>query len=91
MKITFTKQFRKETKLLPLVIQQRIITIIDTVEKVENLSQVNDCKKLIGIKDTYRIRTGDYRLIIVLIVNADNTVEFNRVQHRSKVYKKHFL
>ncbi|MBU2569379.1 MAG: type II toxin-antitoxin system RelE/ParE family toxin [Gammaproteobacteria bacterium] len=44
------------------------------------------CKKLVGSDHTYRIRTGDYR-IIYTVLNAVLTVEVIKIGHRKNVYR----
>lgn len=47
----------------------------------ENHSNV---KKLIGLENTFRIRSGNYRIIISLLENGD--FEVIKIGHRKNVY-----
>jgi mRNA interferase RelE/StbE len=44
------------------------------------------CRKLVGGKNDWRIRVGDYR-VIYEIAGAIRVVRVNRVRHRSEVYR----
>jgi mRNA interferase RelE/StbE len=43
-------------------------------------------KKSLGTKDTYRVRSGDYR-IIYSINNGELIIQIIRIRHRREVYK----
>jgi mRNA interferase RelE/StbE len=43
-------------------------------------------RKLVGSKDDWRIRVGDYR-VIYEIVDADMVVRVMRVRHRKEAYR----
>jgi mRNA interferase RelE/StbE len=44
------------------------------------------CRKLVGSKNDWRIRVGDYR-VIYEIAAAIRVVRVNRVRHRREVYR----
>ncbi len=44
------------------------------------------CRKLVGSKDDWRIRVGDYR-VIYQIADVLRIVRVHRVRHRREVYK----
>ncbi len=44
------------------------------------------CRKLVGSKNDWRIRVGDYR-VIYEIADAIRVVRVNRVRHRREVYR----
>jgi len=44
------------------------------------------CRKLVGTKNDWRIRVGDYR-VIYEIADAIRIVRVNRVRHRREVYR----
>jgi mRNA interferase RelE/StbE len=46
-----------------------------------------DCKKLIGMDNKYRLRVGEYRVIYKIDDNAQ-TVKINKIAHRQDAYKK---
>lgn len=46
----------------------------------------NGCKKLIGGRNLWRIRIGDYR-VIYIIYDEIKKVEVTRIAHRREVYQ----
>jgi mRNA interferase RelE/StbE len=44
------------------------------------------CRKLVGSKNDWRIRVGDYR-VIYEIADAIRIVRVNRVRHHREVYR----
>jgi mRNA interferase RelE/StbE len=44
------------------------------------------CRKLVGSKNDWRIRVGDYR-VIYEIADSVREVRVNRVRHRREVYR----
>jgi mRNA-degrading endonuclease RelE of RelBE toxin-antitoxin system len=63
------------------------------VESVKNAKNINDiqCKKIVGAKNSYRIRINDYRVTFILKVFADNTIIFQRVLPRQEVYRREYI
>jgi len=71
-------------KISKASIKKDISTIIEQVENAVSLSEINNIKKLKGYLFAYRIRSGDYRIGLVI---ENNVVEFARVAHRKDIYK----
>ncbi len=85
MQVLFTSRFKKDIdalndKNLLLSINEIIIKL----ETVENLFSFPNIKKLIGNKNVYRIRIGDYRLGFFL---NDEVITIARFVHRKDMYK----
>ena len=64
-------------------IHERIITAI---RALCNNPRPPGCRKLVGGKNDWRIRVGDYR-VIYEIADAIRIVRVNRVRHRREVYR----
>jgi len=81
MKVAFDRSFERDTKRLPKQIQHQIKEII---LKVQASKQMNDFSpiKMEGAKNSFRIRTGNYRIGIYL----DGEV-FSRVLDRKEIYR----
>ena len=88
MTVEFNKRFLKDFKVLPEYAQKAVKDIYKQISRTTTLFDVPDCKKLQGSNNLYRIRFGDYRLILLLYISG-TTVEFRRVLSRGQVYKKH--
>ena len=77
------KSTQKTLLELPAEVVQNITKIIDSL--VEN-PKPNGSKKLTGSASTYRIRSGDYR-IIYSVFNTKLIVEVIKIGHRKDVYR----
>ena len=86
MKLEADKRFQKDFEALPKYVQKSVVKVIDEIERAATLFDVRHCAKLQGYKDLYRIRTGDYRITLSLLVYGD-TVILLRVLPRSQIYK----
>ena len=82
-RIVWKQSARKELRKLPKVAIARIVTLVGDLAENPVPPGV---KKLAGTSHTYRIRTGNYRVVY----NIDNdvlVVEIVRVGHRKEVYR----
>lgn len=85
MNVEFRKSFEKDlSKIRDVELLQRIQAVIEEVESIDNLTDLNNVKKLKAEGDYYRFRVGDYR--IGLSVNED-VITFIRVLHRKEIYR----
>lgn len=85
MKVEFRESFLKDLeRVRDVATRRRIREIIEQVEAAETLSDIANLKKLRGSDRYYRIRTGDYR--IGLILERDSVV-FVRFLHRKEIYR----
>ena len=90
MKVEFNKRFLKDFKVLPEYAQKAVKDIYIQISETFTLRDIPNCEKLQGNNNYYRIRFGDYRLILLLYISGDS-VEFRRVLSRSQIYKKHII
>jgi len=68
MIVEFDKSFEKSIERITVpAVKKRIVTIIINLEKAESIREVSNIKKLVGFKNYYRIRFGDYRIGFELI------------------------
>ena len=85
MKTEFHKSFEKDVRAIQdRKIRERIKVLIETVERIDELDEITNLKKLSGGAGYYRIRVGDYRVGITL---SKATVTFVRVLHRKEIYR----
>lgn len=75
---------QKQFKKVPKRDQERIIEVLNTLEK-EGLSARFDIKKLRGYQRHFRIRLGDYRLRFEF--SADQTIVVYSISQREKAYE----
>jgi mRNA interferase RelE/StbE len=86
MKAEFRKSFLKDIKRLGKEekLLGRIKDIILEVEAADGIHAVVNLKKLKAVGSYYRIRSGNYRLGLII---EHDTVVFVRVLHRSEIYR----
>jgi mRNA interferase RelE/StbE len=85
VRVEFRKSFEKDLgKIRDRDLLLKIKTIIEEVESINNLSAINNLKKLKGEGNYYRIRVGDYR---VGFTETEGIVTFIRVLHRKEMYR----
>ena len=81
MIVEFDKYFEKSIKKLKSQsLAQSIADVVINVEQATTLQDINALKKLVGFKNYFRIRIGDYRVGLRLV--NPNTVRFIIVAHR---------
>ena len=86
MKTEFRKSFVRDIKRLgkDKKLLDRIKNIILEVEATDSISTIANLKKLKAEGFYYRIRSGNYRLGLII---QNNTVIFVRALHRSEIYR----
>ena len=78
--IVFTKKAEKDFDSLEHGLKQRVVQVLERIR----LCPKPFLKKLAGT-DSYRLRVGDYRVIIVL-EEAKKELVVLKIGHRKKVY-----
>ena len=87
MQIEITHKFQKQVEGCNDRRQRsKVLRIIETVIASDNMNGFPNLKKLKGHKNSYRIRSGEYRIGIVI---DGNRVIFAAFDSRSDIYK-HF-
>jgi mRNA interferase RelE/StbE len=84
-KIEWKRSAVKELRLLP---DDAIEKIIGAVEQLAENPLPSKVRKLVGSEYTYRIRTGDYR-VVYTITSSTLTIDIVRVGHRKDVYERY--
>lgn len=85
MNLKFKSSFAKDLKKVnDDRLMRHISTIIELVEQAQNISQMENIRKLRGNDRYYRIKIGDYRIGLML---EDDTVIFVRFLHRKDIYR----
>ncbi len=85
MKVLIDRSFEKDTdKLTDQKLLHSIADCIEVIQNANKLSDIQNCKKLKGSKNGYRIRIGDYRIGLIIEKNAIVLIRF---LHRSDIYK----
>lgn len=85
MKAEFKNSFAKDlAKIKDKRVLLQVRAVIREIEEADDLHGVKNLRKLSGGRQFYRIRTGDYR--VGLIIEQD-TVFFVRVLNRRDIYR----
>ena len=87
MKVEYSKQFVKAAYKLRgkyKISSQRVISEVILAKDVADLT---NCIKMVGFQNSYRIKMGNYRLILVLRV-VEQIIIFELLLSRGEVYRK---
>ena len=89
MNVEYSKEFVKAVKKLSGKMLDSVRRAITEVKNAENINDITDCKKLVGYRNVYRIRIGDYRAFFTFHVEIVNdTVYFRYIVSRGESYSK---
>ena len=89
MNIEYSKDFEKSVKKLSGKMLDSVRGVISEVKNAESIKDITDCKKLVGYRNVYRIRIGDYRAFFTFHVEIINdTVIFRYLVRRGEAYAK---
>ena len=84
MNIEIRKSFERDAMKLPPTKKKELAEIIDKIKVAKKLSELSSCKKLVGFKNAYRIRSGSYRIGFFF---ENETVELVRILDRKNIYR----
>lgn len=89
MNAEYSKDFEKATKKLSGKMLDSVRKVIVEVKQAESIKDITDCKKLVGYRNVYRIRIGDYRAFFTFHIEIVNdTVFFRYLVSRGEAYAK---
>ena len=89
MNVEYSKDFEKSVKKLSGKMLDSIRRVITELKNAENIKDITDCKKLVGYRNVYRIRIGDYRAFLTFHIEIVNdTVIFRYLVSRGEAYAK---
>ena len=89
MNIEYSKDFEKSVKKLSGKMLDSVRGVISEVKNAESIKDITDCRKLVGYRNVYRIRIGDYRAFFTFHVEIINdTVIFRYLVSRGEAYAK---
>jgi len=87
MIVRIDKSFEKDTsKINDAKTKAAIVEVIDNIQAAADISSINKLKKIVGYKNMYRIRLGDFR--IGLEYTESNEIILIRFLHRKEIYKR---
>jgi len=84
LKVAFLKKFSKDLdNLKKPQIKHTLISLIESLEAANSISDIPNLKKLKGFSSAYRIRIGDYRIGVFI---ENDVIELARIAHRKEIY-----
>lgn len=84
IKIHYSRRATKFLEKIPIDVRRRIL------EQIATLSEnpfPKGCIKLSGVKNVYRLRVGDHRVLYELLPEKD-AILIVKIDHRRRVYKR---
>ncbi|UXE65128.1 MAG: type II toxin-antitoxin system RelE/ParE family toxin [Chryseotalea sp. WA131a] len=85
MRVEFLSKFNDDLdSISQLSVKIAIKKVIESIEASESIRQIQNAKKLVGYKNAYRVRVGNYRIGFYL---ENNLVQLARVKNRKDIYK----
>ena len=89
MNVDYSKDFKKSVKKLSGKMLNSVRRVVEEVKNAESLKDITDCKKLVGYRNVYRIRIGDYRAFFTFHIEIINdTIIFRYLVPRGEAYDK---
>ena len=80
MNVEFSKAFVKASKRLSGKMLDSLRRTIVEVKAAKGIQDISDCKKLVGYRNIYRIRLGDYRALFTLEIEfSGDTIFFQLI------------
>jgi mRNA-degrading endonuclease RelE of RelBE toxin-antitoxin system len=92
MQVKFSREFRKEYLKQSGKVRKSLLQVIKEVIRTKTLEDITNCRKITGLKNIYRIRTGDLRAFFTFHIMAkDGQVYFIALLHRGQAYDKKIM
>lgn len=89
MNVDYSRDFRKSVNKLSGKMLDSVRRVIIEVKNAESIKDITDCRKLVGFRNVYRIRIGDYRAFFTFHVELVNdTIIFRYLVPRGEAYGK---
>ena len=89
MNVDYSKDFKKSVKKLSGKMLDSVRRVVEEVKNAESLKDITDCKKLVGYRNVYRIRIGDYHAFFTFHIEIINdTIIFRYLVPRGEAYDK---
>ena len=84
MKVIAKPSFERDLKKLSKKIQLQVLEVYMDLKSAENLSEILKVKKMVGYKDAYRVKIGDFKLGFFM---DEDEVILARILNRRDIYK----
>ena len=85
-----TSEFEKSLeKVKDKIAQKRLNTLLAKLEAANNLKEISNVERIDNFPFTYRIRTGNYRLLVEYIDGALTILLLKYAKRNEKTYKNY--
>jgi len=85
-----TSEFEKSVeKIKDKIAKKRLKNLIKKLEEANNLKEISNVEPLSNFPFTYRIRTGDYRLIVEYLDGALTILLLKYIKRNEKTYREY--
>ena len=85
MELVFLRSFIQDFKAInDASVRRKIERTVKQFEAARSLHELTNLKKLVGFRNAYRVRIGDYRIGFFLV---DEKVELARIANRRDIYR----
>jgi len=85
-----TDEFNKSVKkITDKIAIKRLNTLVSKLEEANNLKEINNVEAVSNNPFTYRIRTGNYRLIVKYLDGDITILLFEYAKRNEKTYRKY--
>ena len=92
MNVAYSRSFQKAVSRLSGKMRGAVRAMILEVKAASSISQITDCKKLVGYDRAYRIRVGSYRAFFTIHVEVvGETIVFEYLVPRGEAYSKKMM
>jgi mRNA-degrading endonuclease RelE of RelBE toxin-antitoxin system len=91
MKVDRTEEFEKSVKKLKdNIAKKRLNLLIEKLKEAKTLREISNVKPIDNYPFIYRIRTGDYRLLVEYYDGSVTILLLEYVKRNEKTYKNYF-
>lgn len=92
MKIVYSKEFIKKSKKITGKNLENLKNTIKEIKKADSIEEIKNYKKIIGYKNSYRIRVGNLRIFFLIEYRTyKNVVFFQYILNRGEAYSKKYM
>ena len=89
MNIKISKEFEKSARKLSGKYKEALKSAILEIRAASSVTDIGNCRKLVGYNAIYRIRLGDYRMFFLLEI-VEQTVFLKYLVSRGEAYSKEY-
>lgn len=86
MKVEIKRTFEKDFARIPHSVRPKVTEFLLQISGASHIQEIHNTKKLVGFREFYRTRIGDYRIGFRYL---DEIIIVDRVLHRKDIYRNY--